>query len=282
MALLGNGYLAIGPLPMTYVSGAASGVGYPGNNRAMFARGDRKNQFSAFTQKAGTPDGAQHPTAWIMPNKGGAMSAQTTVTQSNAVAANLQKGINMQASMTQDGSISAAALSMITSMVANMANANTLTGPMQMTMNIAANLVQDGQINAALGLIAWCSADMTNTADMSASNLRGTLSMEASIVSYSAFTAEGVRDAVWNAILTNYPNTGSAGKALAAAGSGGVDYAALWASMPTALKESLAAYVLAAAQVDPIYSNTQLINDVEVIGDGTDGNDWRAVGVPPQ
>jgi hypothetical protein len=241
VALLGNGYLVIGPLPMTYVSGAASGLGYPGNNRAMFARGNRKNQFSAFTQKAGTPDGTEHPTAWILPNKGGAMSAQTTVNQANTVAANLQKGINMQASMTQDGSITAAALSMITSMTANMTNANTLTGGMQLTMNLAANMVQEGQIDAALGLIAWCSSNMAQTADMSASNLRGTLSMAADIVSYSEFTAEGVRDAVWRAILTNYPTSGSAGNTLALAGTGGVDYTALANAVWTRAERTLSA-----------------------------------------
>lgn len=47
-------------------------------------------------------------------------------------------------------------------------------------------------------------------------------------------------------------------------------------------KTDIAAATLAAAQVTPIHSNTQLINDAEVIGDGTDGNDWRGVGVQPQ
>jgi hypothetical protein len=241
VALLGNGYLVIGPLPMTYVSGAASGLGYPGNNRAMFARGDRKNQYSAFTQKAGTPDGTEHPVCWIMPNKGGAMSAQTTVNQDNTIAANLQKGINMEATMTQDGSITAAALSMITSMTANMTNANTLTGGMQLTMNLAANMVQEGQIDAALGLIAWCSSNMAQTADMSASNLRGTLNMEASIVSYGELTPEGLRDAVWSAVLANYPVTGTAGNTLALAGSGGVDYTALANAVWTRAERTLSA-----------------------------------------
>ena len=49
---------------------------------------------------------------------------------------------------------------------------------------------------------------------------------------------------------------------------------------PTA--EENAAAILAAAQITPIHSNTQLINDAEVIGDGTEGDDWRGVGVPPQ
>jgi hypothetical protein len=219
MALLGNGFLIIGPLPMTYVSGAASGLGYPGNNRAMFARGDRKNQFSAFGQKAGTPNGCEPPNCWIPPNKGGAMVAYNTMNQSNTTTNSIALGKDLSASMTQDATLTpSAALSMITSMVANLQQEGQLTGPMQMTMNIAANMVQDGQIDAGLGLIAWMQAQMEQGADMSASNLRGTQSMSASIVSYSDLTAEGVRDAVWSAILANYPEAGTAGAALSAAG----------------------------------------------------------------
>ena len=193
------------------------------------------NQRYAFGDIASTPQATQPPTTWIMAEKGGALAAENSVNQGNTITANLQKGINMEASMTQDASITAAALSMITSMEANMTAANTLTGPMQMTMNLAANLAQSGDIEASLGLIAWCSANMNQTADMSASNLRGTLSMAANIVSYSEFTAEGVRDAVWNAVLANYPNSGSAGLALSTASSGGVD--------PTILASAVWAYV---------------------------------------
>lgn len=54
------------------------------------------------------------------------------------------------------------------------------------------------------------------------------------------------------------------------------------AQLTTQEKEEIAVAVLAAAQVTPIHSNVQQINDAEVIGDGTDGNDWRGVGVQPQ
>jgi hypothetical protein len=43
----------------------------------------------------------------------------------------------------------------------------------------------------------------------------------------------------------------------------------------------IAAAILAAAQVTPIYSDTRQMNGANVIGDGTVGNDWRGVGVPP-
>jgi len=43
----------------------------------------------------------------------------------------------------------------------------------------------------------------------------------------------------------------------------------------------IATAILAAAQITPIHADTQLINSAPVIGDGTDGDDWRGVGVPP-
>ena len=49
--------------------------------------------------------------------------------------------------------------------------------------------------------------------------------------------------------------------------------------MPTAAE--IAAAILAAAQITPIHADTKLMNSAEIIGDGTEGNDWRGLGVPP-
>ena len=45
--------------------------------------------------------------------------------------------------------------------------------------------------------------------------------------------------------------------------------------------DAVPADVLSAAQTTPIFSNVQQMNDAEVIGTGTSGDDWRGVGVPP-
>ena len=117
---------------------------------------------------------------------------------------------------------------------------------------------------------------MTQDADMSASNLRGTLSMAANIVSYSEFTAEGVRDAVWNAVLANYPNSGSAGLALSTASSGGVDpsilAAAVWAYVNRTLTSGgtapTTAEIVAALEAAVVAVNVKQVNDVAVTGTG--------------
>ena len=71
------------------------------------------------------------------------------------------------------------------------------------------------------------------------------------------------------------------------AGGSGATAAEVWAYGSRTLTslgmtpEQIAAAILAAAQITPIHANTQLMNDAEVIGDGTEGDAWRGVGVPP-
>lgn len=233
MALRFNGLSPTGANPFSamctsQIGFTSAAVGTTANLTTQWGRGERHAVKTSFGEYASNPPAAENPIAWTMADKGGDLAAENSVNQSNTLTlVSLSLGKDLAASLTQDGSITAAALSMIASLATDMQQSGTVTGPMQMTLNMAASMVQDGQIDAGLGLIAWMQASLTQDADMSASNLRGTLSMAANIVSYSEFTAEGVRDAVWNAILANYPNTGSAGLALSTASSGGVDYGAL-------------------------------------------------------
>lgn len=138
-----------------------------------------------------------------------------------------------------------------------------------------------------MGLIAWMQANLVQNADISTSNLRGTLSMAADIVSYTEFTAEGVRDAVWSAILANYPGAGSAGLALATASSGGVDYTALgvavWNSVSRTLTVGAApstADIVAAIEAAVVSVNVKQMNDEAIIGDGSAADKFRSHLVP--
>jgi hypothetical protein len=76
-------------------------------------------------------------------------------------------------------------------------------------------------------------------------------------------TAESISASVWNAILADFNENGTAGKALASAGSGGVDL------------EALAAAILAAAQVTPIHADVQKMNGATVYGTGVEADKWR-------
>lgn len=293
MALRFNGLSPVGANPFSamctsQVGFTSAAVGTTANLTTQWGRGDRHTSKLALGELASNPPATENPVAWTMAGKGGDLAAENTINESNStVLTSLSLGKDLSCSFTQDATITAAALSMITSMSINMQQEGQLDAGMQMTMNLAASLVQEGQVEAGMGLIAWMQANLVQNADISTSNLRGTLSMAADIVSYTEFTAEGVRDAVWSAILANYPGAGSAGLALATASSGGVDYTALgvavWNSVSRTLTVGAApstADIVAAIEAAVVSVNVKQMNDEAIIGDGSAADKFRSHLVP--
>lgn len=212
-----NPFSAMCTSPMGNTAGA---VGTTANLTTQWGRGERHAVKLSFGEYASNPPASENPVAWTMAEEGGDLASENSVNQSNTLTlTSLSLGKDLAAALVQDGSITAAALSMIASLDASLVQDAQMTGSLQMTLNMAAEMVQEGQITAALGLIAWMSASLTQDADMSDSNLRGTLSMAANIVSYGDLTPEGLRDAVWNAVASSYDSTGTMGEKLNDAGS---------------------------------------------------------------
>ena len=125
------------------------------------------------------------------------------------------------------------------------------------------------------------------------SDLRGILSMSGEWTPFTELSPEGLAKAVWNSLLAQYQVDGTAGKALSAAGSGGVDYSALanavWTNVTRTLTEGaaptpedVAVAVLEAIQTasPPIPVNVEQMNSTEVIGIGREADKWRGVGEP--
>jgi hypothetical protein len=108
--------------------------------------------------------------------------------------------------------------------------------------------------SAAIGATAWGVANSTVTFGGSAQP--SALGFMSATTEESGLTVAGITNSVWNAILTDYGVSGSAGNTLSLAGSGGVDYA------------TLAAAILAAAQSTPIHSDVRKVNDVAISGAG--------------
>lgn len=118
-------------------------------------------------------------------------------------------------------------------------------------------------VNAAaqIGATAWGVASSTMTVTGSAIGY-GLGYMQASTVDNSVLTATSISAAVWNAILADFNENGTAGKALASAGSGGVDL------------EALAQAILAAAQITPIHADMRKVQGQVLGGAGTEANPW--------
>lgn len=230
MALRFNGNSPVGAtpysaMPLRTVGNTAASYASSANILSLAQKGGgRFNRRLSLGPLASDPPCAEVPVTWSMAEIGGDLSADNSVNSSSSIEFNLQRGINASCDIGANGDITSASLSMITALAADLAADCGLSISMQMALSIAANIAASGDIDSSLGLIAWCLASIEQSCSVSDSNLNGTARLEANIVSYSEFTAEGVRDAVWNAILSNYNATGSAGKALSTAGSGGVDY----------------------------------------------------------
>lgn len=242
----------------------------------------QRNQFAGsagFATTASKPDGCRHPVTWLMPQKAGGLSTRNSIIGSGTVAsATAQSGYNIDAEITGSGGVdNVSTIGLIVSMAAVItASGGISSATTQALATMVAGLTGSGSVSATAQGLADLGAVLTGSGSVNANNT-ALMDIAAQIRGYGDLTPEGIRDTVWTALLSQYQDDGSAGKTLSVAGSGGVDYDALWASMPAALKESLAAYVLAAAQVDPISANIKEVNDTTVTGAGTAGNPWGPV-----
>lgn len=219
---------------------------------------------------AANPVGHTLPRCWNGPIKLGEMSMRTG--GEGSLTAALVSSRTMSIDMTGSGDLTAAA-GLVISMAIAMSGSGSLSAAISGYMNMSCDLSGTGDLEADLRGIASMAVDMLGAGDLEATIAAyGNMSIDI-VVTGTGLTTSNVGDAVWQYLI------GGATEAqdlLATAGSGGVDYETLWASMPTALKQSLAAYVLAAAQAAPIHANMKETNDEEIIGDGSESDKFRS------
>lgn len=171
------------------------------------------------------PDGTEPPYSWKLATKGGALSAYLDVTGAGTVAANLLMGKDLSTTLIGSGDITAASLSLITSLVATIYAVGDLDGDLKSTINMAANLLGQGDVTASLGIIAWMVSTATGSGSISA-DLKGILSMAAELTSQGeALTTANVAASVWGAIASANNDAGTMGEKLNDAGAGGDPWA---------------------------------------------------------
>ncbi len=98
--------------------------------------------------------------------------------------------------------------------------------------------------------------------------------MVGSTANATVLTAEAVAAEVWNALSADFNLTGTMGRKLNTASAGGVDNTDVLTAVA-----AVPAAVLSAAQATPIHADTQKINGADVIGDGSEADQWRGAGV---
>lgn len=87
--------------------------------------------------------------------------------------------------------------------------------------------------------------------------------MEGEWTPFTELSQENLARAVWDSVLSQYQDDGTAGKALSTASSGGVDL------------NALAQAVLDKLNLNAIPVNIKKVNDSPVAGAGTSGDPWR-------
>lgn len=260
MALYPNAYY----MTRSTYKGIGTGVGLSAINKN---KGDRMNRYTGtVSQLASTPDGYDIR-AFVPPIDAGSISSLTTITTVGSGGTALIRGgpIAGTATITFD---QAGSLSLTVGLSASEAVV-TFTGN-NMVLRLTVGLDGTGEFsltgtnNLAL-IVPFEGAGTVVTFGAGATDLRGLLSMQGEWSPFTELSPENLAAAVWNALLAQYDDDGTMGKAMSLASSGSVDYAAL------------AAAVLAAAQVTPIYADTRQMNGATVTGTGTSGDLWRGV-----
>lgn len=269
----------------------------PGLDARIKALGDRMNRFvgETFTRTASTPDG--YGTKGYVPAiRAGSMSARQTVA-SGEFTGNALAGGPMTADPTTICTITGDNnnVSLIVSMSGTGAVA-TLTGDnLELKLTIGLSGAAEWTLTGTSSLSMVVPVEGTGNvfSFFGVSDLRGRLSLSGEWTPFTELSPENLAAAVWDAVATDFNTVGTMGNKLNTASSGGVDLNALalavWTYIDRTLTsggsgytpEQIADAILAAAQITPIHADTQLINSAEVIGDGTAGNDWRGLGVPP-
>lgn len=262
MALYNNGY-RLGNTPFKRGLGALTTI-YNGGGSCFNYRmptGIQRASSGLFGEYAGRPIGNLAPHSWMLPQKAGAMSMRTV--GAGSMSADLIPARAMAVDMTGFGDMEATA-ALVVSMACAMSGSGSLTAGIVGLLNMSVDFDGSGDLSASMNGIASMAIEMLGQGDLEATIAAyGNMAIDI-VVTGTGLSTANVGDSVWRYLIGGT----EAQSLLQTAGSGGVDYDTLWASMPAALKESLAAYVLAAAQTAPIHSEVVKAVGMTVAGTG--------------
>lgn len=211
--LVGNG-VRFGGSPLRF-SGQA---GTSAAERASKTEGASIKNFhlgQATTQakKDGIPSGVRHPVAWLMPVKPGAIASRYVISGKSEVSpTNVAGGLNAEASIQGQGTITQADMTLLIYATAVLAGAGVVSADIEGLLGAAATLSGFGAVtnasanasvsieatlagssvvsNAALALVLEAAATLSGSGSISAANLAGSLAAAATITGGATLAAD--------------------------------------------------------------------------------------------
>lgn len=170
---------------------------------------------------SGLPNGHLHPSSWMLPQKGGGMSAYTTIVGSGDAQATGQAALELLATIAGDGGIDALG-GLIVNLAATITGSGTVSSAaVQAFLNLVATITGSGGASATATGLGDMAGTVSGQGSATGSTATAVGALSATLRGYGDLTPEGIRDALWNAIASQYNQAGTMGERLNGAASAG-------------------------------------------------------------
>jgi hypothetical protein len=167
------------------------------------------------------PSGNLLPSAWMMPQRGGALASRNAISGAGACVISMAGGVNGEATLAGAGAVSGTA-ALIVSLVAALTGSGTISNAQALAyLNLAATLAGAGNLVGAMGAIAHASAALAGDGDAGGTSTALGALAASLIVTGDLLNTANVGAAVWSAIASVNNIAGTMGQALNSAGSAG-------------------------------------------------------------
>ena len=225
--LIGN-YSVLQKSPGRFIAGSTTSA--ESQTRSNFSKsGANRNRFyvdqtTVALSLYAVPTGTYPDIAWILPQVAGQIASTQPIQGEGNLVGGIAGGLNAEADLTGEGSITSAVAQLVISLAANLAGNGTVSAAdLRGFLQATANLSGAGALTATVAALAWMNAATNGSGTITNATPYASGNMSADILSYGALTPEGIRDAVWNALAANYNLNTTMGELLhnAAAGGGG-------------------------------------------------------------
>lgn len=204
MGILANGFIGATGVYQTYGATVLNNA-YPSARVANFHRTGAMRNITAgngiTSVLVALPDGNRHPSAWMMPQKPGALAARNNIVGSGRATISMVGGKNAEAALSGFGSLVGVA-QLVISMVAALTGSGTISSASAVAfLQLAATLAGEGDLAGAATAIGHAAAALSGSGTAT-STIRATGALAADItVSGDLLTASTVGSAVWGKII---------------------------------------------------------------------------------